>query len=54
MNFLLTSKSTAELRSELALLRARHDSGAVSSAVYRVIRAIETDIAWAEHQEVRS
>jgi hypothetical protein len=43
-----------ELRAELALLRARYDSGAVAPAVYQVIRQIETHIAWIEHQQVRS
>jgi hypothetical protein len=42
-----------ELRAELALLRARYDSGAVAPAVYIVIREIETDIAWIKHQQVR-
>jgi hypothetical protein len=41
---------SARLRAELALLVARYDSGAVSPAVYAVIRAIESDIAWLEHR----
>ena len=45
--------SSPELRTELALLRARYDSGAVAPAVYQIIREIETHIAWAEHQQVR-
>jgi hypothetical protein len=49
----LTPSSTAELRAELALLRARYDCGAVPPALYTVIRALETAIAWAEHREVR-
>ena len=49
MNF-LTSKSTAALRMELAQLRARYDDGAVAPAIYIVIRTIETDISWIEHQ----
>jgi hypothetical protein len=47
-----TASSTAALRSELAALRARYDDGAVSPAVYQIIRQIESDIAWAEHREV--
>ncbi len=47
----LTSKSTGELRAELALLRARYDNGAVAPAVYQLIRTIETDISWAEHRQ---
>ena len=45
--------STVELRAELASLRARYDSGAVSPTVYSVIREIETELAWAEHDQVR-
>ncbi|MGO9682405.1 MAG: hypothetical protein ACLPTZ_07425 [Beijerinckiaceae bacterium] len=37
-----------KLRSELASIVARYDSGAVSPAIYAVIRAIESDIAWLE------
>jgi hypothetical protein len=48
---MITVKSSAELREELAQLRGRYDSGAVSPAVYKVIRALEADVAWAEHQE---
>jgi hypothetical protein len=49
-----TTGSTAALRSELAALRARYDDGAISPAVFAVIREIETDISWAEHRrEVR-
>jgi hypothetical protein len=46
-------RATAEeqrLRSELARLVARYDGGAVSPAIYAVIRAIETDIGWLEHR----
>jgi hypothetical protein len=39
-----------KLRTELSYLIARYDSGAVSPAVYAVIRAIESDIAWLEHR----
>ncbi len=49
----LIPSSTAELRAELAVLRARYDGGAVSPAIYAVIRSIETTIAWAEHRQVR-
>jgi hypothetical protein len=40
----------ARLRSELAALRARYDGGAVSAAVYALIRRLETELAWAEHK----
>jgi len=39
-----------QTRTELALLRARYDSGAVNAAVYAVIKRIECDIAWNEHK----
>jgi len=39
-----------KLRAELARLRARHDCGAVSPALYAVIRTLEIDIAWFEHR----
>jgi hypothetical protein len=38
------------LRSQLAMLRSRYDSGAVPPPVYAIIYAIETEIAWLEHQ----
>jgi hypothetical protein len=47
----MNTPKTADLRAELALLRARYDSGAVSPAIYRVIREIETALAWAEHRK---
>ena len=37
-------------RTDLMLLRARYDSGAVNAAVYAVIKRIECDIAWNEHK----
>lgn len=42
-------KSAERLRSELTWLRARYDDGAVAPAIYKTIREIETEIAWAEH-----
>jgi hypothetical protein len=41
--------SSSDVRTQLAQLRARHDHGAVSPAVFSVIRKLETEIAWAEH-----
>jgi hypothetical protein len=38
------------LRAELRLLRCRYDSGAVSPGVYAVIRAMEIEIGWLEHE----
>jgi hypothetical protein len=40
----------AGLRSELMVLRARYDDGAVSPAIYSVIRQLETDVAWLERR----
>jgi hypothetical protein len=37
-------------RAELALLQARYDGGAVSPAVYAIIRAIGTKLSWLEHR----
>jgi len=41
-------------RADLALLRARYDSGAVNAAVYAVIKRMECDIAWNEHKRKRT
>jgi hypothetical protein len=38
-------------RTELALLRARYDGGAISPAVFAVIKNLECEIAWLEYQE---
>jgi hypothetical protein len=38
-------------QAELALLRARYDSGAVSPAVYAAIKELETEVAWLNHKE---
>jgi hypothetical protein len=37
------------LRAALAWVRARHDSGAISPAVFSVIRMIETELSWLAH-----
>jgi hypothetical protein len=50
----MKTKSSDDLRTELALLRARYDHGAVAPSIYRLIRKLEDDIAWIEHQEARS
>jgi hypothetical protein len=38
------------LRAELEWLRARYDDGAISTAVFTVLKRLECDIAWAEHK----
>jgi hypothetical protein len=47
------AEATKLLRERLEWLRARYDCGAVSSGTYAIIRMIEIDIAWREHEEVR-
>ena len=42
--------STAALRAQLKALRARYDSGAVSPALYAVIRKLEIELAWRERE----
>jgi hypothetical protein len=39
------------LQQELAHLRARYDSGAISEAVYAVMKQLEREIAWEEHRK---
>jgi hypothetical protein len=39
------------LQEQLAYLRARYDSGAVSPAVYQAIKKLESDVAWLEHKD---
>jgi hypothetical protein len=41
------------LRAELKWLRARYDDGAISTAVFTVLKRLECDIAWAEHEARR-
>ena len=50
----VTTPSTAALREERTWLLARHDSGALTPATFKIIRGLESDIAWAEHRAVRS
>jgi hypothetical protein len=45
----MTEQAAQFLRSELASLRARYDNGAVSPDVYAIIRELETELAWHEH-----
>lgn len=42
--------AAAQLRSELMMLRARYDDGAVSPAVYKIIKDLETRLAWLERR----
>ena len=49
----ITTPSTAALRDERIWLLARHDSGAITPAIFKIVRSLEVDIAWAEHREAR-
>jgi len=46
-----TLGSTDLLRLERASLLARYDNGALSSAVFAVIKKLEVEIAWRQHAE---
>jgi hypothetical protein len=48
------NQTPADLRLQLAMLRARYDHGAVAPGVYAAIRKIETDISWLEDREGRA
>jgi hypothetical protein len=43
--------AAAQLRCELQSRRARYDAGAASPAIYKVIREIETQLAWLAHRQ---
>jgi hypothetical protein len=38
------------LRSALAWLRARHDSGALAPGTFAVLKMIEVEISWRQHR----
>jgi hypothetical protein len=38
------------LRAALEWIRARHDSGAISPAVFSVMRMIEVELSWLAHR----
>jgi hypothetical protein len=43
-------RSERRLRDELEWLRAKYDSGAVSDGVFAVVKRLETEIAWRQHE----
>jgi hypothetical protein len=49
MDLSTTFSSTDLLRLERASLLARYDHGALSSAVFAVIKNLEVEIAWRQH-----
>jgi hypothetical protein len=53
MSYQRRKTTSRDWRAELARLRSRYDDGAVSPAIYAVIRKLEADIAWQEHQEAK-
>jgi hypothetical protein len=38
------------IRTELALLQARYDHGALSPAVFPIVRSLEVELAWIAHR----
>jgi len=48
----VTLGSTDLLRLERASLLARYDNGALSSAVFAVIKKLEVEIAWRQHAKL--
>jgi hypothetical protein len=45
------TENQRRLREELNWLKSRYDSDKVSPAVFIVIKKLERDIAWDEHEE---
>ena len=43
------STETAMLRAELLMLKFRYDYYAFSPAIYAVVKNIETEVSWIEH-----
>ena len=48
----VTLGSTDLLRLERASLLARYDNGALSSAIFAVIKKLEVEIAWRQHAKL--
>ena len=43
--------ASARRRAKLATLRARYDGATVSPAIYKVIKELETQVAWLEQRQ---
>jgi hypothetical protein len=43
--------SEKRLRDELEWVRGKYDCGAVPDAIYQVIRNLENDISWMQHND---
>jgi hypothetical protein len=41
------------IRSELALLQARYDGGALPPSVFSVVRSLQVELSWSEHRRQR-
>jgi hypothetical protein len=52
MRLPLTLSSTDLLRLERASLLARYDNGALSAAVFAVLKKLEVEIAWRQHAKL--
>jgi hypothetical protein len=50
----VTPADAARLRADLMQLKARYDGGAVSPAMFVIIRNIERELSWAEHDRGQS
>jgi hypothetical protein len=48
------SRDENRLRDELEWVLAKYDSGAVSDAVFAVVKKLETDLPWLKHQSGES
>jgi hypothetical protein len=44
----------SNIRIQLALLRVRYDCGAVSPAIYGVIKELEVEQAWRDHHRAQN
>ena len=46
----MTEAAAQYLRAELANLKTRYNSGAVAPGVYAIIRQLEIELSWYQHQ----
>ena len=49
----MTARERRRIEAVLQDLRARYDNGAVSPGVYALIKKLESELAWANHDETR-
>jgi hypothetical protein len=48
------TKVEKRLRAELRWIQSRYDDGKVSPAVFAVVKELETQISWAQHNAARN